>query len=1432
MDKELGHHHVQARRAMAQTMSAMVQERKESEDILHLGRKGLKGFRQYLKEQFGSILAGWRALDPQNNGRLSWEEFAGACRGLGFHGNMKTLWTELDTTGTGFISVMELHPRVGEMVGAFKLHLLKEYGDMLTAWQQGLDPKGTGCIHEEEVTECVKNLGLPMDGKELYIMLKASIAPGSAGLTLKGFDPDAHKRYVTSAHDHAGAAWHYRDPLVRDAMEAFELDGVPEEALQSPKFGRAKMWRLEVEKKEIDAHMENFQSWHFPLGLDSADALRQALRARFGSLYCGWREGLDPDGKGRLTMEEFCKAFRNLGGHGEVNKLWASFDWRRRGYVTFEDLDPTFAPVLEDFRSKLCEKHGNMMLAWLHGLDPKNTLRCTEESFIKNCEEIGFTNNAKKLFKALMPPGGRTYLTLADLDTQAAVKLQRGDFLMLTEAEEKKRSKGKGRLEMNINERTDASYFFQSYRARNKAKTKEYAEKCRMEDWREKNPTTEGFRKLCVRHYGSMVGAWRQFLDRETKGRLAFTQFVTVVRAIGYAGDVKALWIACDRDRNGYVSLHELDPKADKIIRDFVTLVRDKFPDLQAAWRCMGKDPSGYMDVEDLKKGCKAIGYPHNPYQLFACLQTEKLKPYCTMWDAHSLYICPVYYGVPGEAVGLMSRAIMQSAPCLALGSTRGGSRAGVAADSSTSKTPRGGTTAEMSKISGTLATTSTSPMPTVLDDPQIEEALHTFKNQLIREYGSTAAGWRIALDPKHKNSVQFGNFKLACESCSWSGKMAGLWQRLAAGRTWFCYRDLDPEPQELIDEARTRLLERYGTLKDVWEKGLDPEGAGHCDKRQFLEALKTANIEFTEPKRVFELMLIRLGQRSLQIDDMQALLVGVPHKQRQKMWGYFDRKEEPIERKEMKELLPIPREVVEKHLDAHHSQDFVISTVEGFKHMLLHKFGSVLNAWNTFLDPDHNGIMSFQDFAAACMHLGIRKCKSLWADLDLEFIGQLTLRDLDAEIADLLLEFEGLLVGHYGHVKKGWFAKFDTDRASHVSREAFIAGCKDISFTGDAGKLFDSIRPDRGYPFLKYEDIWFDHNRNDYDFQKSYKAEHLDFRSPLGTSYKHFKHRSKKTWDAHVERKKAEEPPPAEPAPEAEEEEPAPEEPIRTFMVVTEGEGFEVQEPGWATLADLKAHLHQQWQFVSKLSICEDDSRYDLPDDMVLWNLVEGTALFCTADAIGELEARIGELEGPGTSKYRRLAWLDGVPGSDPRFLDTLWVFSIMAGSVDAARYLPEEDKVAEHFVDQVSAMVLLALEAIWDPRRATNVPGWENRVVLMERGARCDARFVDAMYHQVGVWPWELFKNSLAPHYNPLAHARLLEWVLAGVTEGMRSPHFAAALADFTQLNEREGGPIHFIMAKNDGDRLSDAFENLMKFACADDEVSDFAVVGDGMR
>merc|ERR1719387_2254473 len=63
-----------------------------------------------------------------------------------------------------------------------------------------------------------------------------------------------------------------------------------------------------------------------PMEIKSLEGFKKLLIRHFGSIYAGWRKGLDSDGSGVVTKSNFAKGCRAMGFMGHINGLWRLLD--------------------------------------------------------------------------------------------------------------------------------------------------------------------------------------------------------------------------------------------------------------------------------------------------------------------------------------------------------------------------------------------------------------------------------------------------------------------------------------------------------------------------------------------------------------------------------------------------------------------------------------------------------------------------------------------------------------------------------------------------------------------------------------------------------------------------------------------------------------------------------------------------------------------------------------------------------------------------------------------------------------------------------------------------------------------------------------------------------------------------------------------------
>eukprot|EP00927_Polykrikos_kofoidii_P040312 TRINITY_DN34492_c0_g1_i1.p1 TRINITY_DN34492_c0_g1~~TRINITY_DN34492_c0_g1_i1.p1 ORF type:complete len:1264 (-),score=148.87 TRINITY_DN34492_c0_g1_i1:23-3382(-) len=1072
------------------------------DDVEFYGAKGAEGFRTYLLKKFGSIVAGWRHMDSDENGRLTFQEFCAQCRRMGYHGHLLRLWRELDVNLTGTVSLAEIDLEAGKMMGSFKVALIEKYGDLLCAWRKGLDTNGSGRIEEKEIASCLEDLGLRLNAKKLFDCLRSS--PNGKGLTLAEFDAQSAQRLYRS--DLEGiTAERMNKEFLEDVPGISENSSLPACIQDKPVRGIVQKWRKELLERETGVRQTKERAINCRRGgLHTAHGFKRALLKRCGSLVGAWNEFLDLDGNGRLSFGEFCLALHRLGIHGDVQGLWKELDSENRGFLLLGDIDAEADAALSALRSLCIEKHGSMLRAWLKDFDIRGLLRLSEEDFIKGCEQIGYEGNAKRLFRIIRPERDRRFLTLRDFDTKANNCIMRGDFRMITEGAEPSASKASP-LEKSFEDRQVGGAHIQLRRGLAVSRQKEFRRACLEANIPDRLiDTPEEFEQLCIRTYGSMSSAWRLCLDYDQNGKLTFNEFCSACRRIGYGGSPKALWKHYDADKNGHISLEELDKDSHETINSFLLLLAERYGHIDRAWKVgFGKDPHESIDQLSLKKACSKLGYPHSSQKLWKCLQPLPGRLSLTIWDLDP--ICArkrargdfgLFVTTPksgkfsdpshGDLTGSGDDAVHGEEVC-------GG---------------KSGTIATPSAISRGKASSQTSPFVSKweIEDqnltvgvPTCTTLIGSMQQAMRRKYGTTVAAWRLSLDSNAMDAIRYADLCRGMHDCDFPGQIRNLWRELTGDSETIpsgtlTFKQVDPTMQSALSKARDKLVARFGCLHKAWKEGFVREAGGkeRVDLAAFVRTCEQSDISIKNPSRLFRLFCTQEGQRSISLADFEVLLIGVPPAGRcHLLTGSEEGEAQSSAPRLMKLSPPAPennaRKLIEQQSQDWHAKNFNVCSLDAFKRVLILRYGSLFSAWRKAFDTDDNGVVVQSDWMKACRLLGLSAGSKLWGelvkDLGEEHRGAISLKELDSDLADQFEAFGKLLVKKYGNTREGWRKCFEQaePRTIRVEELKFVKQCRQLDFCGDASKFFRQLRPEPARLCLIYSDLWpvSDPNRN-----------------------------------------------------------------------------------------------------------------------------------------------------------------------------------------------------------------------------------------------------------------------------------------------------------------------------------------------------------------
>mmetsp|Transcript_42076 Transcript_42076/g.111053 ORF Transcript_42076/g.111053 Transcript_42076/m.111053 type:complete len:238 (-) Transcript_42076:52-765(-) len=135
------------------------------------------------------------------------------------------------------------------------------------------------------------------------------------------------------------------------------------------------------------------------------------------------------------------------------------------------------------------------------------------------------------------------------------------------------------------------------------------------------------------------------------------------------------------------------------------------------------------------------------------------------------------------------------------------------------------------------------------------------------------------------------------------------------------------------------------------------------------------------------------------------------------------------------------------------------------FRSTLLSRYHTMVGAWLQ-MDPRGHGRISFYDFCRACRDMGYeRETKPLWEALDRNRDGFVSLDELHGRTAKLLAAFRAALVEAHGSAEVAWgrcFSPNGKDGFGRCKSEAFLKGCRDVNFSGDADAVFTALNVER----------------------------------------------------------------------------------------------------------------------------------------------------------------------------------------------------------------------------------------------------------------------------------------------------------------------------------------------------------------------------------
>lgn len=302
---------------------------------------GVEELLEILKAKYGTLMRAWRvALDTDESGLLDFREFSSALSAIGYVGNMRTLWFNLDDDNSGAISLNEIDCRAYQVLEKFRVFAGRKCGGMVNCWNQLLDQDKSGTVSLDEFREGLRELGYTNEDEDEVLELFGYLVttPGIRYITLK----DVKFLQIWEEQKQAAAnrkrlpkAWVNRDPYMSPPKAGSEASGMsrnrggslaPSQTLTANP-SMTTIATMPSEKTEED--------WGSIVAFNEEkqkEAFLEFLITKFGSLPKAF-DYMDANGSGQLSMVEFQTVVSSIFRYCRVSEA-------RRLFLTF-NADPT-----------------------------------------------------------------------------------------------------------------------------------------------------------------------------------------------------------------------------------------------------------------------------------------------------------------------------------------------------------------------------------------------------------------------------------------------------------------------------------------------------------------------------------------------------------------------------------------------------------------------------------------------------------------------------------------------------------------------------------------------------------------------------------------------------------------------------------------------------------------------------------------------------------------------------------------------------------------------------------------------------------------------------------------------------------------------------------------------------------------------------------
>eukprot|EP00451_Oxyrrhis_marina_P019405 CAMPEP_0204351690 /NCGR_PEP_ID=MMETSP0469-20131031/31302_1 /ASSEMBLY_ACC=CAM_ASM_000384 /TAXON_ID=2969 /ORGANISM="Oxyrrhis marina" /LENGTH=777 /DNA_ID=CAMNT_0051338287 /DNA_START=10 /DNA_END=2340 /DNA_ORIENTATION=- len=360
------------------------------------GAKELAKFKNLLVQQYGSVARAWRmVLDINGVGSVTKTELFRAVHGMGFLGDVRSLWRALDLDGTGVTTLAELAPRTAFLLAKFRRWCIDLHGSCVALFEQWHEDLrvGRGAKRQTAFDRAVMSLQ------------RRSVV---------GFGEVEPCKSLRAASRQA-----QRMRQAEVAMGTIEARSVAVSSflcrLQASAFVPPPGWTKEDLVPCLDAKQagvlaaEDFSfldRWQPPpwMTVDSnVVVLSQFLKevdARYENRVVAWRRLFDKSASNCVTYEDFRQAALELRFLGNIAVVWRTMDQDCSGILTLGELDKEADEVLATFK-QWAEDHFGSVGQCFEAMDDDGSGALSYREFKQASLQWSYPGDVSVLMKAL-----------------------------------------------------------------------------------------------------------------------------------------------------------------------------------------------------------------------------------------------------------------------------------------------------------------------------------------------------------------------------------------------------------------------------------------------------------------------------------------------------------------------------------------------------------------------------------------------------------------------------------------------------------------------------------------------------------------------------------------------------------------------------------------------------------------------------------------------------------------------------------------------------------------------------------------------------------------------------------------------------------------------------------------------------------------------